>query len=263
MKAPLKALLIRLDRTGGIVVVPAILSACLAVMALAAPLGGVLFAQSNAETCVIAFKGQNRHRTVSGYLDAECAPVTFPTQWHDPPWGNWGVSSNYGSKENADQFKGWKRKGRQRQWNSCTIYAEYTPPNPDYYNSSDNRSQESNGIVTHGVMEFRNTVSCPDPADYDADPPVGCASVEGWDIRQFENYMTIYELDSPDRDDLIETLYFPGTSVTLRSCDHDGCPERTSGWVDLSSSTSSRTHVEAELRMKASAQIIDACDWNW
>lgn len=259
----MKALLIRRDRAGGVVIAPTILSWCLAALALAASLGGTLFAQSNAETCVIAFKGENRDRTVSGYLDAECAPVRIPVQWHDPPWGNWGVSSNYGSKENGDQFKGWKPKGGQRQWNSCTAYAEYAPPNSEYYNSSDHRSQESDGIVTHGVMELRNTSICPDPADYDADPPVGCAAVEGWVLPQPENYMTIYELDWPDSDDLIETLYFPGTSVTLRSCDRDGCPERTSDWVEMSSSTSSRTHVEAELRMKASALLIDACDWNW
>lgn len=153
----MKALLIRLDRTGGIVVAPAILSAYLAVMALAAPIGGVLFAQSNAETCVIAFTGQNRQRTVSGYLDAECEPVSIPVQWHDPPWGNWGVSSHYGNKENTDQFKRWNRQDRKFQWNTCTAYAEYRPPNSAYYNSSDHRSQKSDGVVTHGVMEFRET----------------------------------------------------------------------------------------------------------
>ena len=259
----MKPLLIRRDRAGGVAVAPTILSCCLAVMVLASSLGGTLFAQSDAETCVIDLSGQNRYRTVSGYLDAECAPVNYPVQWHDPPWGNWGVSSNYGSKANTDQFEGWKRKDRKLQWNSCTTYAEYAPPNSDYYNSSDHRSQKSDDIVTHGTMQFRDTRFCPDPQDYDADPPVGCASVEGWVIRQSENYMTIYELDEPDRDDLIETLYFPGTSVTLRSCDHDVCPERTSSWVDLSSSTSSRTHVRAELRMKASAQLMGACDWDW
>ncbi|MYG03211.1 MAG: hypothetical protein F4041_07530 [Acidobacteriia bacterium] len=235
----------------------------LALASLSVSVGGTLLAQISAETCVISFGGQNRYRKVSGYLDAECAPVTFPTQWHDPPWGNWGVSSHYGNKENTDQFKGWKRKDRKFQWNSCTAYAEYTPPNSAYYNSSDHRSQKSDGIVTHGVMEFRETAFCPDPADYDADPPVVCASVEGWDIRQSENYMTIYELDSPERDVLIESLYFPGTVVTLGSCDRDSCPERKSGWVAMTRSTSSTVHVEAELRMKASAQLVDACDWHW
>ena len=237
-------------------------AAILLAVFLAASAASPLAAQSSEETCVITFKGQNRHRTVGGYLEAECEPVS-PTQWHDPPWGNWGVSSNYGEKENTDQFKGWKRKGSQRQWNSCTVYAEYIPPNPKYYNSSDHRSQQSGGTVTHGAMELRQTVSCPDPSDPYDDPPVGCSAVEGWELTESDNYMTIYELDWPDSDDLIETLYFPATSVTLRACDHDGCPERTSGWVDMASSTSSQTQVEAELRMKASAQVFDACDWNW
>ena len=221
-----------------------------------------LVAQSSEETCVIVFRGQNRDRTVSGVLDAECEPVS-PTQWHDPPWGNWGVSSNYGEKEDTDQFKGWDPDHSPPQWNSCTTYAEYMPPNPDYYNSPDHRSQESDDTVTHGVMEIRQTVSCPDPSDPYDDPPAGCSVVEGCAVTQSENYMTIYELDFPDSDDLIETLYFPGTSVTLRSCDHDGCPERRSGWVGMASSTNPDTQVEAELRMKVSARIFDACDWNW
>ena len=74
---------------------------------------------------------------------------------------------------------------------------------------------------------------------------------------------TYREVCKTDSDDLIETLYFPATSVTLRACDHDSCPERASGWVDMASSTSSQTQVEAELRMKASARVFDACDWNW
>ncbi len=75
--------------------------------------------------------------------------------------------------------------------------------------------------------------------------------------------MTLYELDAPDQDDLIETLYFLSTSATLSSCDHDGCPERKSGWVDMSSSTSSAAIVEAQLRMKVFARIYGACDWHW
>ena len=229
---------------------------------LVASAASTLVAQSSEETCVIVFTGQNHHRTVSGVLDAECEAVS-PTQWHDPPWGNWGVSSNYGEKDDTDQFKGWEPKGSQRHWNSCTVYPEFMPPHPVYYNSSDKRSQESNGTVTHGAMELRQTVSCPDPSDPYDDPPVGCSAVEGWELTQSENYMTIYELDKPDSDDLIETLYFPATSVTLRSCDHDGCPERRSSWVGMASSTNPDAQVEAELRMKVSAQIFDACDWNW
>ena len=257
----MKVLLTGWNPPRGGAVVPAILSWCLALAAAAAGIP-LLLAQNTEETCVIALKGQNQNRTVDGFIDAECEPVTL-TQWHDPPWGNWGVSSNYGRKNDTDQFKGWKPKGSQHHWNSCTAWAQYAPPNSDYYNSSDHRSQESDDTATHGVMEIRQTVSCPDPSDPNDDPPAGCSTVEGWRVTQRQNYMTIYELDSPDRDELIETLYFPGMSVTLRSCDHDGCPERTSSWVDMSRSTNSDVQVDAELRMKASAQVFAACDWNW
>ena len=80
--------------------------------------------------------------------------------------------------------------------------------------------------------------------------------------------MTLYELDGKirsirfDGDDLIETLYFPGTSVTLTNCTKEGCPEKTSSWVRMTSSTDSTKIIEAELRMKASA-YYEACDWSW
>ena len=46
----MKALLIRRDRAGAVVIAPTIQSWCLAALALAAALGYTLFAQSNAGT---------------------------------------------------------------------------------------------------------------------------------------------------------------------------------------------------------------------
>ena len=81
-------------------------------------------------------------------------------------------------------------------------------------------------------------------------------------FSQTSNYMTLYELDW-DGTELVETLYFPGTSVRLTDCDHEGCPTQTSGWVDMTSSTSSSANVQAELRMKVSTRLEGSCDWNW
>ena len=87
-------------------------------------------------------------------------------------------------------------------------------------------------------------------------------------MGQSSNFMSLYELDGTagpirfDGNDLIETLYFPGTSVTLTNCTKEGCPEKTTGWVRMTSDTSLTAHVEAELRMKASA-YYEACDWSW
>lgn len=226
---------------------------------------GVLFAQSGQVTCIVTLEGQNRNRTVAGAVNEECDDVNYITQWHDPPWGNWGVSSNYGKVTNGDQFLGWKQKGSQKQWNSCTTErAKFSAPNCEYYRRPGCATQWSNDIVTHGRISYRiSSVPCQNPTF----PPIpipdfGCSRVRG-SFSQTINHMTLYELDKPDRDDKIETLYFPGTSVTLTHCTHDGCPEQTTDWVTMTRSTSSTAHVEAELRMKASARVEGFCDWNW
>ena len=75
--------------------------------------------------------------------------------------------------------------------------------------------------------------------------------------------MTLYELDQRDDDELVETLYFPGTSVALTGCTYDGCPEQTSDWVEMTWATEPLPIVEAELRMKVSARLEGLCDWYW
>lgn len=233
------------------------LSALLVLLLIA---GGTLLAQS--ETCIVVIEGQNRNRTVDGTITAECAPVRYPVQWHDPPWGNWGVSSNYGRKSDTDQFKGWELKDGKDQWNSCTV-GRFAPPHEEFYRAPDHRSQWSESIVTHGRKGVRNDILCPDPDDRYATPPAGCTTVRRKRVTESTNYMTIYELDFPDRDDLIETLYFPETSATLRSCTYTGCTEVTSDWVDMESSTSRTVIVEADLRMKVKAELLNDCDWVW
>lgn len=224
--------------------------------------------QRDEEFCVITVRGQNRNRTVAGAIAAECTDVSFPGQLHDPPWGNWGVSSNYSSRlTDTDQFRGWKWKDGPRtklQWNSCTTREKFRAPNRKYYNSSDHRSQRSNATVTHGTYGFRATVNCPDPLDQRAEPPAGCSGFNGFTVRQSENYMTLYELDR-DGNDLIKTLYFPGTSLSLRNCTRDGCPERTSGWRGTTrfSAENPTANVGAQLRMKASAAVHGSCVWDW
>ncbi len=115
-------------------------------------------------------------------------------------------------------------------------------------------------------MSYRTAVTeCLDPLFFIfTGPPAtpGCSQAAG-PVSQTNNYMTLYELDWPDKDDLVETLYFPATSVDFTGCGYDGCPEQTSDWVKMSSSTSSTAKVEAELRIKASAQVQGYCDWYW
>ena len=113
----------------------------------------VLLAQYGYEACVVVLKGQNRNRTVAGAVNKECGVI------HDAPWGNWGVNSNYGPVYDGDQFKGWKPKGVQHQWNSCTTdRPKFRAPNCDFYLGSGCNEQYSNNVVTHGIVRVQTQV---------------------------------------------------------------------------------------------------------
>ncbi len=63
----------------------------LLLLVLSTVVGNTIPAQ---KTCVIYFKSRNRSRTVDRRIEVECGGVSF----HGVPWGNWGVSLNYGAK---------------------------------------------------------------------------------------------------------------------------------------------------------------------
>src|SRR5687768_14508607 len=82
------------------------------------------------QTCSLTVYGQNQARRVMGPVDTEC-----PNLVHTTPFGNWGVTSNFGTKLDGHQFQGWchnsyvcDNAGLCRtecrtgwyQWNSCT-----------------------------------------------------------------------------------------------------------------------------------------------
>lgn len=239
----------------------------LLVLSIMGAAASMLNAQSQGELyCTVTLEGQNRNRTVAGAVNVECGAGV-----HSAPFGNWGVSSNYGGVTDTDQFRGWKHEDgppTKKQWNSCTTsVAQYHPPNCAYYNASGCKTQASSATVNHGVYSYRYSGNqCPQTLAPDNPPLPGCSNMSGVSVTKSSNYMTVYELDWPDGDDLVETLYFPGTSVTLGSCNYEGCPKRTTGWVDMTSSTSSSADVEAELRMTARAQVEGHCDtgdWDW
>ncbi len=77
-----------------------------------------------AQTCWLSVAGLNQNRFVWGPVNVECG--WEGSCWHSPPFGNWGVTSNYGQKQDGDQFQGWKPKWSkltfrwQLHWNSCT-----------------------------------------------------------------------------------------------------------------------------------------------
>lgn len=184
----------------------------------------------------------NKDRFVWGLLFQECGWEPEPGCWNSPPFGNWGVDSNYGQRQDTNQFEGWKPKGAQYQWNSCTAY--YPPPNPDYYNWN-NYTQQRDRYTTnpHGTKGVALAVSCPRDTNGDGIcDQGGCKEI--YSYSEGTNWMSLYELDPFNPllpwcgiDDHVETLYFPATAVylscTVGYCYGGGSPwySPTSGWV--------------------------------
>lgn len=229
---------------------------------VAASVTGTLPAQStDEEIAIITLTGQNRNRTVAGAVNEECGG-----DGHSAPFGNWGVASNYGDITDTDQFRGWSWQdgpATKLQWNSCTTAVEeFRAPNCSYYNANSCSTQKSSAVVTHGVMTFKtSSTPCPIPGTVGNEQGNGCLVFEGENVSQTTNFMTVYELDW-NGNDLVETLYFPSTSVTLTGCTHNECPEKTTGWSNMTSDTSPPSQVEAEFRMKARATLHGFCDWD-
>ena len=215
--------------------------------------------------CVVKYTGETRNRIVGprAVISAECGQSSYPGVRHTPPFGNWGATSNYGHKNDTDQFAGWKRKDGKWQWNSCTTRSQYLPPNKEFYNYLNHTAQRTEvGVTQLGTR----TITYELPCQWSFWPPMRTPSVHGCadskvvrSVEQENNFASLYELDLADYDELVTTLYFPSTTVQLTGCTYRECPERITDWVDDSRSTRPQTKVSAELRMKASASYAGGC----
>ena len=146
---------------------------------------GMLFAQES-EGCEVTVTAQNRKRTITGVVATEC-------EWpHSPPWGNWGVISDYGKKKDGFQFPGWKSKEGWLQWNSCThLYRD-----PEHFNPRGSGRQDSSHVASHGGYRRRyENDPCPDEHGVEHTDE-GCSN-GAWE-RRSTNYMKLYELDLND-----------------------------------------------------------------
>ena len=217
--------------------------------------------------CVFSVNPVNHNRYVYS-SDEECGFV-WPFE-HSVPFGVWGINSNVGSRQNADQFKGWAKpcSDLRVDWNSCAN--EYVKPDlncsrlnfPDQaglypypangYPFTDSYSWNDNvplaggtatcvdqfspcGANVYGSTGVRVGVSA--VVDYDGDyiPDAGgCKDLDGYVIRVQDNHMTAYEMDW-NGDDIVGKLYFPNIEVTLR-CTPDACfavgDNNYDGWAD-------------------------------
>ncbi|MFN0171226.1 MAG: hypothetical protein ACKV22_32825 [Bryobacteraceae bacterium] len=200
-------------------------------------LTGVL-AQS--QVCRLSVAGLNRNRRVLGNVNAEC-----PAPIHSAPFGNWGVTSNFGGKINGHQFQGWCQNRRVCdnrgncfdvcrdgwfEWNSCTDNPDFKAPNCTLYNAKDCTEQESPlGVNVMSTKTVDIPVRC--PLDTNGDGQFdrgGCSDVANWSPG--ENFISLYELDPLSTDDLIQTVYFPETPVKL-ICNVLGCTAAGSDWA--------------------------------
>jgi len=194
----------------------------------------------SAQVCRLSVAGLNRERRVMGPVSAEC-----PDPLHTAPFGNWGVTSNFGGKLNGHQFQGWchdiricENDGACRnvcrdgwfEWNSCTTNARFQPPNCTLYNSKECTEQVSTtGINVLGTQTSDIGVSCPSASPNSATlDRGGCNEVLNY--SRTNNFMSLYELDPITGDELIQTLYFPALLVDLK-CNAWGCPPTGSNWL--------------------------------
>lgn len=230
--------------------------------------GGHIFAQGQC-SFTINMSNNNRYAYDTAEECLNCGPFC-----HSVPFGNWGVSSNVGSKQNANQFEGWNpgcsysTPRAQVQWNSCSV--DYVKPDPDCQrlNFPDHAAffpYPSNGypftdpfLYNNSVPPYGNsrcvdqyspcgpniygtasvTVGVSAQVDIDQDGIAdagGCMDLQGYYAGVENNFMTIYELDEPDPDDLVESLYFPN-SYTQLTCTPDACFSvadlNFDGWID-------------------------------
>jgi hypothetical protein len=199
-------------------------------------------AASGQPRCIVKVELVNHNRYA--YQTAEECGRFF----HSVPWGNWGVNSNLGRRLDTDQFQGWRQPctNTKVEWNSCSERSRYRFPgylnfpslqaaypypangypfaDPFAWNDSVppqgfayNVDQFSPcGPNVYGSVQLSLAVSAQKDLNGDGIADAGgCADLNGQPLKVQRNFMSVYELDAPDSDDLIQSLYFPDLEVIL------------------------------------------------
>jgi hypothetical protein len=156
-------------------------------------------------------------------------------------------------RQDGAQFEGWHYSDSKYQWNSCTSsYYGLGWMNWNNFTEQATRNYGSSGMPTNvlGTVGAMYGVSC--PMDWDGDGMCddgGCKNFTSWTTNN--NYMTLYELDRPDPDDLVQSIYFPSTTV-FTTCDVYGCAPAESDFVDVSFYQSGPPNqaVDAKFRLR-------------
>ena len=231
------------------------------VIAIAVPFGSfdpfslfgpqVVRSQGNFQfSCRVIIGFWNQKRRVPGPVNEECDDVQYPTQWHDPPFGNWGVDSNYGARWNGDQFAGWKNKGNQlhekTQWNSCTTERPQVFPmgNSAYFNdpipARTKQKADPDDARAYAVQQW--------DTGYPFDPDMSCEDVLPPLLVYSGLFMNLYELDAPDNDDWVASMSYPTHSVPITCQSAWNCTGASvEGWTPPSSSSQATADIRLTL----------------
>lgn len=223
----------------------------------------------SAQVCRLSVAGLNRNRQVLGPVNVEC-----PGGVHSAPFGNWGVTSNFGHAQDGHQFDGWCHDSQVvfndeqmksvcgsdwYQWNSCTSHSNFSAPNCTLYNSDECTTQKTTtGVNVLGTVSVDVPVGCPLDLSGDGTADAGgCADVQAY--AHSRNFMSLYELDPLTGSSLVQTLLFPETPVALH-CDIAGCEPNGSGWVQPESYDDpvGRVIATAEFAMAVNGGVFDA-----
>lgn len=222
-----------------------------------------------AQVCRLSVAGLNRNRRVTGDIATEC-----PDPLHSAPFGNWGVTSNFGPKRNGHQFDGWCHDIRVcdnnnncfnvcrdgwYEWNSCTTHSLFRAPNCTLYNDVGCTAQRSTQDVNVlGTQTVDISVSCPrttpNGSGYEGG---GCNDVS--EYARNDNFMSLYELDPITGDELVQSIYFPAISFRP-DCNVWGCRTTGSQWSNpIRWDSPSTPKVFAEMAMIVnSGSFIDS-----
>lgn len=169
-----------------------------------------------ARKCLKLATWHNQARRVGRPVNVECSGFHAG----DDHRGNWGLDSWVSDPTDGFQFPGWDRRDGWLTWQSCTD--EYPPPDSANYNNPQSPAYTTQIAVPDNDTSY----------GYDAERgPEGatCESINQGVYTFHNEYMALYELDSPDDDDHVGTLYFGTVNVPVECRSAWDC-EGSSPW---------------------------------
>lgn len=196
-------------------------------------------------SCYYTIEFYNRNRWVTGPVNRECDDRFIPFQWHSPPWGNWGVDSNYGRRRDGFQFPGWHAADGWLQWNSCTTRrAKFRAPNSRFYNQPTSGPRAFTKQQTTLLSRGSRYAAASWPILFPDSSGVTCTNMPAT-VNTFRNsYMELYELDV-EGDDRVVRLNYPEFNVRV-ACSSGRC----FGYSAWQSPTSGTYYATAEIQVR-------------